>query len=81
MAKPLAPMVPCTDRKSVARGCRQETCWMLIEPPMVLTVSMATTSTKTGSNAQNDEPNVRSNPGQPRAGSPNQGAAATRAVS
>ena len=54
---------------------------MLMEPPMVLTVSMATTSTKTGSNAQNDEPKLRSNPRQPLAGSPNQGAAATRAVS
>lgn len=54
---------------------------MLMEPPTVLTVSMATTNMNTGSKAQNDEPKLRSNPGHPMGGSPNQGAETTRAVS
>ena len=43
-------------------------------------VSMAPTSvtnTKAGSSAQKTGPKLKSNPGQPATGSPNQGAAAT----
>ena len=72
---PLTFRVPCTVRKSVARGRRRETCWITAPSLLDLTATTRLTIKNIGSNPQNSGPGVRSNPGHAAAsGRSNQGA-------
>ena len=78
---PSAATAPWTARKSVARRLRQDTRWIAIPSPMVSMAPTSVTKTKAGSIVQNSGLSLRSNPGQPAAGTPNQSASPTMLVS
>ena len=53
LPKPSAATAPCTRRKSMARGLRQDTRWMAMESPTVSMAPISVTKMNAGSSAQN----------------------------
>ena len=60
---PSANIAPCMDRKSMARGLRQDTRWTAMPSPSVSIAPTSVTSTNAGRRAQNAGPKPRSSPG------------------
>ena len=57
---PSAATPPCTSRKFVARGLRQETACTALESPMVSMAPISVTKMNAGSSAQNVGPKLTS---------------------
>ena len=78
---PSAATAPCTARKSIARGGRQDTRWMAREPLIVWIVQTTPMNRNAGSSPQKAGPKSRARPGHSIPGKPIQEASATRPVS